>query len=327
MRFYQPIDTHGALSHTSRRLASRLSRGETIIETLVSLLIIVVSFVGLATATVSSFRITNAASKRDAAIRAQQNAAAVGAVSPNKDYLAAGTMTFSVGKDSYAVPVTYYGGADIASYARDNSGNHYPAIEPDTPPDDKPTTVGPIKDFSGDHVFTLTVKTTWEEYVRSHFQENDLNTHKGALRNTGAGTLIMINGELYVTTTLNYIGANSRQEDETIDYYLNLPNKDMSALTNQVNGGTGEPPLIKVKTNVVVDQTEEYIYHQDGQQWVWKPGVHVEVGSLVWYNGTLYVVYPGENTDTQGTSADNNNYWPAGQHVINGDQVTRTEAQ
>lgn len=317
-----------------RSVSKRRMRGETITETLVALLIVVVSFVGLTTATVASFRITKAANDRDGEIRTQQTVAALNSDATDadvasaskkeiKDYIASGTMTFGDASDEseqYSVPVIFYGGSDIASYKRNNSGETYPHIDPDTPSGDTPT-IGPIPDFDGDHHFTLTVKTTWEQYVNDHYRENDANTHEGGLSNTGAGTLLYINGKLYVTTTLNYIGPANGKANESMDYYIKLINSDegIKWLTESHNGG--EPALIEVKTNYVLDFNEDYVDYSGG--WKWKPGISIGVGSLTYYNGTLYIVYPGENTDTQGNSNDGSNYWPSGQHIISADQVTR----
>lgn len=283
------------------RLAdSRRRRGETIVETLTALLIITISFVSLTTAIVTSHRLTSAAQARDRVIRAQQSAASLQSA-PD----ALGAMTFTDAKDGkMSVDVGFYGGADIASYLRNNTGETYnPDDRPDKP--DPPAPSGGFTDHEGNDEYTLTESFNWEQFVERYYDEN-----YQAIMNFSAGTLIKIGNDYYATTTLKYFSQTRMSKEDLI----RLAN-DPSRLTT-AEAGVNEPLLVKVDMSTVYEYEDDIIREATG--WPWESDVHMHSGSLVYYQGQLWVWQEGLDTYTPGNISLKNG-------AVNGhDQYTRT---
>ena len=90
---------------------TRRTSGETLVETLVGILVCSLAAVMLMSAIVSAAHINKLAQDRDGKLQAQQQAA------EQKDSSAAcGSTTGTLGGTTY--DLTYYGGDDMASYAR-----------------------------------------------------------------------------------------------------------------------------------------------------------------------------------------------------------------
>lgn len=220
------------------RHRGRIVRGETIVETLVSLLIIVGASLALVTAVLSSFRITKAAASRDAQIRSEQNAAAQG---PADGAAAAqGTMAFTNadGTDAGTLSVNFYGGNSIASYASDGAGTPY------TPPSGEKGNEDPEPSHAGNYV--LVPDHTWGSLVATYFRSNYYFNLLGHLE-APAGIIVYMNGAYYVTTG---VAAYPAGETPYLELrYLDILNPDALTQTTDLGG----PVLIPIDMSGVLD--------------------------------------------------------------------------
>lgn len=94
------------------RVSARSTAGETIVETLVAIVICAFAVVVLTTSTVVAARLNAAAQTRDASFDKQRTAAETGAAASAAD----GTVTIA-GKD---YSVLFYGGDAVSSYELDS---------------------------------------------------------------------------------------------------------------------------------------------------------------------------------------------------------------
>lgn len=94
----------------------RGQRGETLVETLVAIVICTFASIVLVTAIVSSASVNRSAKTRDDALKNQETAASTLSESTTAGGKAAGTVTFTANGSSSSYSVNYSSGDDIVSY-------------------------------------------------------------------------------------------------------------------------------------------------------------------------------------------------------------------